>query len=108
MDFLAATPPPPYYAVIFTSQRTPDDAAGYNVMAARMLELARQQHGFLGIESTRNTDGQGITISYWQSLESIRAWGRHAEHLVAQATGKAHWYEGFLTRIARVEQEGKI
>ncbi len=108
MDFLAPTPKPPYYAVIFTSERTADDAAGYEAMAERMLQLGAQQPGFLGIESVRDADGQGITVSYWQTLESIRAWGKHAEHLVAQATGKAKWYEAFLTRIARIEYEGPV
>jgi heme-degrading monooxygenase HmoA len=108
MDFPAPTPTPPYYAVLFTSQRTPDDAEGYAAMSERMLELAAQQPGFLGVESVRNADGQGITVSYWRSLESIRVWGRHIEHRVAQATGKARWYELFATRIARVDHEGLI
>lgn len=39
----------PYYAVIFSSQKNSDDN-GYNDMAIRMVELARQQKGFLGTE----------------------------------------------------------
>lgn len=108
MDFPAPTPRPPYYAVIFTSQRTADDEAGYEAMAQRMLELARQQPGFLGMESVRNAEGRGMTVSYWQSLEAIQAWGKHVEHRIAQATGRAQWYEAFQTRIARVENEGLI
>jgi heme-degrading monooxygenase HmoA len=105
MNFLASTPKPPYYAVIFTSQRTPGDDEGYAAMADRMLELAVRQPGFLGIESTRNADGQGITVSYWHSMEAIREWGKHVEHRVAQATGKARWYEQFRLRICRVDHE---
>ena len=37
---------PPYYAVIFTSHRTEGDN-GYGEMAARMVELAAHQPGFL-------------------------------------------------------------
>jgi heme-degrading monooxygenase HmoA len=105
MDFPAQTPRPPYYAVIFSSLRTDNDAEGYAVMAQRMLELAAEQPGFLGIESVRDGDGQGMTVSYWQTLESIQAWGRHAEHRLAQAAGKAKWYQMFRTRICRVEHE---
>jgi hypothetical protein len=47
---IARTPDPPYYAVIFTSLRTEGDH-GYGQMADRMLELASQQPGFLGVES---------------------------------------------------------
>ena len=62
----------PYYAVIFTSRRTPEDEPGYADMSREMLELARQQPGFLGVEHAR--DALGITISYWDSLRSIAAW----------------------------------
>lgn len=55
----ASTPKPPYYAVIFTNQRTEGDH-GYGETADRMVELARQQPGFLGIESVRGADGCAI------------------------------------------------
>lgn len=69
----------PYYAVIFASQRTPEDR-GYAEAAARMLELAATQPGFLGVESVRDAVGAGITVSYWRSLEDIAHWREHAEH----------------------------
>lgn len=99
----AKTPEPPYYAVIFTSTRTSVDE-GYGSVAERMVELAAQQPGFLGVESTRGADGLGITVSYWSSLEAIAAWKAQGEHRVAQATGHKKWYEHFETRIARVER----
>jgi heme-degrading monooxygenase HmoA len=102
---LAATPAPPYFAVIFSSVRTGADGAGYAAMSERLLELAGTQPGFLGIESVRDAAGVGVTVSYWRSLEAVRAWGRHAEHLHAQAMGRACWYETFRLRICRVEQD---
>ena len=99
----AKTPEPPYYAVIFTSTRTSVDE-GYHQVAARMVELAACQPGFLGVESTRGADGLGITVSYWSSLEAIAAWKAQGEHRVAQANGHGKWYEHFETRIARVER----
>ena len=68
---IAQTPTPPYYAVIFTSVRTDGDN-GYAEMADRMVELASQLDGFLGVKSARNE--LGITVSYWHDLESIRRW----------------------------------
>jgi heme-degrading monooxygenase HmoA len=96
---------PPYHAVIFTSLRTEARADdGYAEAAARMEELARQQPGFLGLESARGPDGVGITISYWASLEAVAAWGRNTEHLLAQKFGREKWYEWFTLRVCRVEQ----
>ena len=99
---IAATPPAPYYAVIFTSLRTEGDN-GYGDMADRMVALAAQQPGFLGVESVR--EGLGITVSYWQDLASIKAWKMNAEHLVAQQTGRSDWYTHYKTRIAKVERD---
>lgn len=99
----AATPEPPYYAVIFSSQRTEGDR-GYGHIADRMVELAAQQSGFLGVETVRGADGFGITVSYWTSLEAIGAWKRDAEHQAAQETGKRLWYADYQLRIAMVER----
>ena len=99
---IAQTPQPPYYAVIFTSLRTEVDES-YGHMADAMVELAKQQPGYLGIESAR--DGLGITVSYWESLEAIRNWKENAQHQVAQKLGKEKWYTAFKTRICKVERD---
>ena len=101
----ANPPSPPYYAVVFTSWRTDLDAEGYASTAERMVQLASEQPGFLGIESARGEDGLGITVSYWDSLESIRRWREHAEHRLAQRDGKTKWYVRYHLRVCRVEYE---
>jgi heme-degrading monooxygenase HmoA len=102
MSPIADTPSPPYYAVIFTSLRTEGDN-GYEEMAVRMLELAVQQTGFLGVESAR--ESLGITVSYWKDLDSIQAWHTHAELRFAQQKGREVWYSAFKTRICLVEHD---
>ncbi|WP_417228221.1 antibiotic biosynthesis monooxygenase family protein [Amphritea sp.] len=102
MSDIAKTPKPPYYAVIFTSTRTDGDH-GYAETAERMVELAEQQPGFLGIESAR--EGVGISVSYWADLDSIKRWKAHTEHLAAQQKGHQHWYSSFKVRIAKVERD---
>lgn len=101
---IAHTPAPPYYAVIFTSTRT-EAENGYEAMAEKMLTLAAQQPGFLGVESVRGPDGLGITVSYWESPEAIADWKADAEHRVAQETGRRLWYRDYRLRIARVERD---
>ncbi|RMV42609.1 Antibiotic biosynthesis monooxygenase protein [Pseudomonas syringae pv. helianthi] len=63
----------PYFAVVFTSLRTPDEGQAYADAAQRMVGLARQQPGFLGVESARGEDGLGITVSYWTDETAILA-----------------------------------
>lgn len=102
MSFIAETPQPPYYAVIFTSVRTGGDS-GYAETAERILALARQQPSFLGFESARDA-GEGISVSYWASLEAIKAWRDHPEHRQAQAKA-TQWYASCRIRICRVERD---
>ncbi|HEV7241607.1 MAG TPA: antibiotic biosynthesis monooxygenase [Thermoanaerobaculia bacterium] len=103
----AQTPQPPFYAVIFTSTRTDVDE-GYDAMSDKMVEMAAQQPGFLGVESARGEDGLGITVSYWESEEAIANWRANAEHRIAQTTGRTKWYEEFVTRVARVERTNRF
>src|SRR3546814_1449398 len=98
----ANLPAPPYYAVVFSSLRRGGDDDGYVAAAGRMVELAREQPGFLGVESTRGADGFGITVSYWESEEAIRAWRRHAEHAGTREQGSARWYGHLEIRGAKV------
>ncbi|HSY21833.1 MAG TPA: antibiotic biosynthesis monooxygenase [Polyangiaceae bacterium] len=95
---------PPYWAVIFTSERTPEDATGYASMAAEMVALASKQPGFLGVDSARGSDGVGLTVSYWESLEAIREWRRQEDHRIAQRLGREQWYRAYSVRVARVER----
>jgi len=105
---IAPAPEPPYLAVIFSSQRTEGDQ-GYGSMAERMVELAREQPGFLGVESARDAEGFGITVSYWQDEAAIAAWKAQAEHAVAQRLGWDRWYADFQLRVCRVERQyGKV
>lgn len=105
---IADTPTTPYFAVIFTSVRTNDTALSanskqensYEKAAERMFELAAQQPGYLGVESA-----EGMTISYWKSMEAIKKWKENAEHSEARKKGRTDWYAKFKVRIAKVERD---
>ncbi len=92
-------------AVIFSSQRVRHEHAdtdGYTEMSEHMEELARRQPGFVSIDSARDRDGFGITVSYWDSDEAARAWKEVAAHLEAQRLGRDRWYDSYQIRIADV------
>jgi heme-degrading monooxygenase HmoA len=99
---IANTPQTAYYAVIFTSLRS-DVEDGYGDMAIEMEELAKQQEGFLGVESARQD--MGITVSYWESLEAIKNWKANFRHLIAQKQGRDKWYVNYKVRICKVERD---
>lgn len=99
---ISKTPEPPYYAVIFTSLKT-QLGEGYQEMAAKMEALAKLQPGYLGHESAR--EEIGITVSYWKSLEDIKNWKQHNDHLFAQQHGREVWYAQYKIRICLVERD---
>ncbi|MBT8241604.1 MAG: antibiotic biosynthesis monooxygenase [Acidimicrobiia bacterium] len=101
---MSEMPTPPYYAVIFPNQRTDHGDEDYAAMAARMVALAKQQPGYLGIHSTRGPDGFGITVSYWQDENSILGWKNEVEHYMAQAMGITEWYSYYEVLVAKVER----
>jgi heme-degrading monooxygenase HmoA len=95
-------PAPPYYAVIAPAE-VREDLRGYPELAAKLVELAKQQPGFLGIESGWQR-GFALAVSYWASLEAIEAWRRNAQHLLAKRKGTSDWFAKYVTRIAKVER----
>ncbi|KAJ6620343.1 hypothetical protein B0H10DRAFT_1792023 [Mycena sp. CBHHK59/15] len=93
----------PHYAVIFSSKRRAKEGDGYSEMAAKMDALARQQTGFLGIESVSSLRS-GITISYWKDEDSIKSWKANLEHLLAQKKGRNEWYLKYEVKVAKVDR----
>ena len=90
----------PYYAVIFATIQTAT-LDGYSEMADKMEALAQLQPGYLGIDSARS--GIGITVSYWRSLDDIKAWKANLDHTAARNQGRQQWYAKYTLRIAKVE-----
>lgn len=99
----AKTPEKGYYAVIFSSTAS-DNTQGYGAMAEAMSKLALTQSGCLGMESTCDTFGFGITVSYWVDEASILEWKQNAKHAVAQNAGLDTWYSHYEIRVAKIER----
>ncbi len=91
-------------AVIFRSQRNGRDAPGYYAAAEAMERLAGAQPGYRGIVSTRDGEGQGITVSYWTDDAAAIAWRDHPEHAAIRARGRAVWYDSYEVIVTRIER----
>ena len=68
-----------------------------------MEKLAKQQPGFLGVESARGNSGLGITISYGNHLMRLKI-GRRTPYIKKRKKGREQWYENFHLRICLVEK----
>lgn len=74
-------------------------------MAQKMFDLALEQPGCYGAETTRDEARFGITVSYWKDLESINDWKANSKHLVAQNMGIERWYSHYILRVAKIERD---
>jgi heme-degrading monooxygenase HmoA len=92
------------YAVIFTAKLR-DDAYEYGSTAEQMEAKMRTYDGFVSFESVRGTDGFGITVCIWESLEALQTWKKDLDHQEAQRRGKTEWYEYYKVRVAKIEYE---
>jgi heme-degrading monooxygenase HmoA len=89
-------------AVLFISQRTGEDAAGYALAAAAMDALAAAQPGYRGVDHVGDADGQAITISYWADEASAVAWRQHPEHAATREAGRGRWYGWYALHVAAI------
>jgi len=101
------------YLVVFRNRKRADiDYAAYEADAARMVELARAQPGYLSFKSYAADDGEVIAVSEWADRASAKAWGRLAEHAEVQGRGRAGYYESYTVfacdspGVRRFDREG--
>lgn len=91
------------YAVIFKAEISQLDDE-YTDMLATLRDLAFKKYGCLNLYSC--TEGrQEITVSYWTSLEDIRAWKNDAQHKHAQQLGLTRWYDAYQVQVVEVLRE---
>lgn len=84
------------FLVVFRNRKRADmDPAAYAADALRMKDLARAQQGFLTFKSYVADDGEVVALSEWADAASARAWGRHPDHAIVQARGRAAYYTDY-------------
>ncbi len=71
-------------------------------MSQRLTELVSQIPGFIRIESVADTQGNGMSVSYWSSLDAIKKWKEDTTHLIAQQKGKEEWYLDYSVEICEI------
>jgi heme-degrading monooxygenase HmoA len=91
--------------VTFVSHRNGRDEPGYAAAAARMDALAAAQPGYRGVDSVRDADGLGITLSYWADEASAIAWRDHPEHAATREQGRECWYDDYAVTVASVTRD---
>lgn len=94
------------YVVIFRSTRKLDDGSLYAEWSRKMDSLVKTIEGYEHHFGFRDaTTREGVTISYFTSLEAISVWKRVGEHLSAQQLGRDVFYEQYTVQVCEVIRE---
>lgn len=81
--------------VVFRSRlRDPDDSE-YAERFSFLLELARSTPGFVSFRRYSSDDGERLALVEFESLEALRAWRQHPDHVEAQRLGRERFYEWY-------------
>ena len=91
-------------AVIFVSERLPDDPEGYAAAAEAMATLAAEQPGYRSADAVRDAEGVGITVSYWADETSAVAWRQHPQHTAIRDQGRGRWYRWYQLHVATIDR----
>jgi heme-degrading monooxygenase HmoA len=88
---------------IFSSTRRVDHRELYETWASKMDELVQTVPGYLRHTTVSDeATHRAITVSYFDSLESLQQWREVQEHQNAQKLGRDHFYEEYRVDIAAV------
>ena len=93
---------------IFRNRLRPEAAEAYAELAPKMVELAKQQPGFLSMKTYTAADGERVTIAEFESEEAVVAWRDNATHQLAQERGRSELYAEYVSQICEVVRESRF
>lgn len=89
--------------VLIRTKLRPDcDQAAYEALNAEMYGIVQKMPGFLGVNGYASADGDEVGMVRFESLEALRAWREHPDHLVTQARGKSEFYASYRIEVCEV------
>jgi len=88
--------------IVFRSRLTPEAGEDYQALDAELEHRVSTQPGYVTHKSYQATDGERLTLVWFQDQESLRSWKMLPRHLEAQRQGRERWYEFYEMDVAEV------
>ena len=93
------------YAVIFRSVRTDTHHELYSEWVNKTDSAVETIPGYLSQESFRDpVTRAGVSLEYFETLDSIEEWRKHPLHMEAQRLGHELFYESFHVEVCEVDR----
>ena len=95
------------YAVLFEVHPTAQGKDEYLEIAAGLRAYLEGREGFMSIERFQSLADEGrlLSLSFWETEESIAAWRQLVEHRAAQQAGKDRLFKSYRIRVAKVVRD---
>ena len=98
----------PMVVVIFRSRLRDVEDTEYAAWAARMSDSARESPGYISHKGYTAEDGERVTIVEFEDEATMRAWGRHPEHVAAKRLGRERFYLSYRIQICTPLRETRF
>jgi heme-degrading monooxygenase HmoA len=91
-------------AVIFEVIPTEPGKDEYLSLAAELKEYLETIPGYISVERFQSLvdERKILSLSFWESEESVTQWRNLEKHRIAQAKGKKTLFENYRIRVATV------
>lgn len=91
-------------AVLFEADAVAEHQARYFQLAAELKPLLAEIDGFISIErfQSMTTAGKILSLSWWETEESVLAWKKNLQHKAAQSEGRNSIFSFYRIRVVQV------
>jgi heme-degrading monooxygenase HmoA len=94
--------------VLFRSRLTEAAGADYARMDAELAESVKNKPGFIEAKSFAASDGERLTLVWWQDRETLQLWRKDQRHREAQIIGRRKWYQYYKLDVAEVFRQSQF
>lgn len=74
----------------------------------KMHAFVSTMPGFISVKHFTAEDGETLGLAEFESLESLKAWKEHPEHVVAQRRGRVEFFAAYHVQVCSVIREAKF
>ncbi len=95
------------YVVIFEVQISQEKQEEYLEVARMLKKQLLNAKGFISIErfSSLVNEEKIVSLSFWETQESIKNWKNVFDHRYAQEKGRSSVFKDYRIRIAKVQRD---
>lgn len=94
--------------IVFRSRLKDGAQQEYAQWAERMSALAQTMPGYVSHKGFVADDGERVTLVEFETMDAVRGWSRHPEHVEAKKKGRAAFYSEYRIQVCNVERASEF